>query len=196
MAVALAKRGRPVRFLGKKEVFDAPVVGQIARAMGGIRVERGIGLGRAAGRGGGRAEAGEVVALMPQGTIPRLARRSSPPPRRGAGAAKLAAMTGAPVIPVGLWGTEKVWPRSERLPTCWPSGTRPPSPSRSAPPSQGLTGESIDDDTKRIMKAIVAQLPPEARKKKTRPRTSSAEPSHPGYEGDPNAEDTRRPGTD
>ena len=34
---------RPVRFLGKKEVFDAPVVGQLARAMGGIRVERGTG---------------------------------------------------------------------------------------------------------------------------------------------------------
>ena len=43
MALALAKRGRPVRFLGKKEVFDAPVVGQLAKAMGGIRVERGTG---------------------------------------------------------------------------------------------------------------------------------------------------------
>src|SRR3546814_44765 len=40
LAVALAPRGRPVRFLGKKEVFDAPIVGQVARAMGGIRVER------------------------------------------------------------------------------------------------------------------------------------------------------------
>ena len=35
----LARRGRPVRFLGKKEVFDAPVVGDFARAMGGIRVD-------------------------------------------------------------------------------------------------------------------------------------------------------------
>ena len=43
MAVTLAKRGRPVRFLGKKEVFDAPIVGQLAKAMGGIRVERGTG---------------------------------------------------------------------------------------------------------------------------------------------------------
>ena len=31
----------PARFLGKKEVFDAPIVGQIAAAMGGIRVDRG-----------------------------------------------------------------------------------------------------------------------------------------------------------
>ena len=32
------------------------------------------------------------------------------------GAARLASMSKAPVIPVGLWGTEKVWPRSSRLP--------------------------------------------------------------------------------
>ena len=36
-ALLVAKTGRPVRFLGKKEVFDAPVVGQLAAAMGGIR---------------------------------------------------------------------------------------------------------------------------------------------------------------
>ena len=30
--------------------------------------------------------------------------------------AKLAQATGAPVIPIGLWGTEHVWPRSARLP--------------------------------------------------------------------------------
>ena len=38
-----AQVGRPLRFLGKKEVFDAPVVGQLATALGGIRVERGTG---------------------------------------------------------------------------------------------------------------------------------------------------------
>ena len=42
LAIGLPSRavGRTVRFLGKKEVFDAPVVGQLAKAMGGIRVER------------------------------------------------------------------------------------------------------------------------------------------------------------
>src|SRR3954470_20986282 len=43
MGLALSQRGRPVRFLGKKEVFDAPVVGQLAKAFGGIRVDRGTG---------------------------------------------------------------------------------------------------------------------------------------------------------
>ena len=48
MSLAIAKSGRPARFLGKKEVFDAPIVGQIASAMGGIRVDRGTGFERAA----------------------------------------------------------------------------------------------------------------------------------------------------
>lgn len=51
----LARRGRPARFLGKKEVFDAPVVGDVARAMGGIRVERGTGSDEPLPRHGGGA---------------------------------------------------------------------------------------------------------------------------------------------
>ena len=43
IGLTMAKTGRAPRFLGKKEVFDAPVVGQAARAMGGIRVDRGSG---------------------------------------------------------------------------------------------------------------------------------------------------------
>ena len=116
MGLALAKRGRPVRFLGKKEVFDAPIVGQLARAMGGIRVERGTGSDEPLAEAALALEAGELVAMMPEGTIPRGKAFFDPVLKGRWGAARLAAMTGAPVIPVGLWGTEKVWPRSERLP--------------------------------------------------------------------------------
>ena len=130
MAVALAKRGRPVRFLGKKEVFDAPVVGQVARAMGGIRVERGTGSDEPLAEAAAALEAGELVALMPEGTIPRGQAFFDPVLKGRWGAARLAAMTGAPVIPVGLWGTEKVWPRSERLPNLL--ALRHPPTSRSA----------------------------------------------------------------
>ena len=116
MGLALAKRGRPVRFLGKKEVFDAPVVGQLARAMGGIRVERGTGSDEPLAEAALALEAGELVAMMPQGTIPRGRAFFDPELKGRWGAARLAAMTGAPVVPVGLWGTEQVWPRSARLP--------------------------------------------------------------------------------
>ena len=43
MAMVVAKTGRTVRFLGKKEVFDVPLVGAMGRAFGGIRVVRASG---------------------------------------------------------------------------------------------------------------------------------------------------------
>ena len=74
---AVAKRGRPVRFLGKKEVFDAPIVGDMARAMGGIRVERGTGSDEPLKEAAAALEAGELVVILPQGTIPRGGRSST-----------------------------------------------------------------------------------------------------------------------
>ena len=105
-----------MRFLGKKEVFDAPIVGQLAAAMGGIRVERGTGSDEPLQAAAEALEAGELVAIMPQGTIPRGRAFFDPELKGRWGAARLAQLTEAPVIPVGLWGTEKVWPRSARLP--------------------------------------------------------------------------------
>ena len=116
MAVTIARSGRPVRFLGKKEVFDAPVIGQLATALGGIRVERGSGSDEPLRAAAEAVEAGELVALMPQGTIPRGPAFFEPELKGRWGAAKLAALTKAPVVPVGLWGTEHVWPRSSRVP--------------------------------------------------------------------------------
>nr|MDQ3294575.1 HAD-IB family hydrolase [Actinomycetota bacterium] len=116
LGTALAKRGRPVRFLGKKEVFDAPVVGAAMKAMGGIRVDRGTGSDEPLAEAAGALAAGQVVALMPEGTIPRGPAFFDPVLKGRWGAARLAAMSGAPVIPVGLWGTEQVWPRSSKAP--------------------------------------------------------------------------------
>jgi len=141
MSLVLAKRGRPARFLGKKEVFDAPLVGALARAFGGIRVERASGSDEPLREAAAALQAGEVVTLMPQGTIPRGRAFFDPVLKGRWGAARLAALTGAPVIPVGLWGTERVWPRSSRLLRGRPFGSRrtlliPGSPSRS--PATGL----------------------------------------------------------
>ena len=60
--------------------------------------------------------AGEAVIVLPQGTIPRGEAFFDPVLQGKTGAARLAAATGAPVVPIGLWGTEKVWPRSSKVP--------------------------------------------------------------------------------
>jgi putative phosphoserine phosphatase/1-acylglycerol-3-phosphate O-acyltransferase len=159
---AVAKRGRPVRFLGKKEVFDAPIVGDMARAMGGIRVDRGTGSDEPLKEAAAALEAGEVVVILPQGTIPRGRAFFDPVLKGRWGAARLAEMTRAPVIPLGLWGTEKVWPRRERLPRVL-NLTHPPKVLVRLGDEVALTYDDLEADTERIMTAIVDLLPPEAR---------------------------------
>ena len=195
MSMAIARSGRTVRFLGKKEVFDAPIVGQLAQAMGGIRVDRGTGSDEPLQAAADALAGGEVVAIMPQGTIPRGPAFFDPVLQGRWGAAKLAKMTDAPVIPIGMWGTEKVWPRSSRLPNLL-NLTDPPAVRIRVGEPVELKHRSLDADTKRIMAAIVDLLPPEARQRHDPTPEELAATYPPGYRGDPDAEPTRRPGTD
>lgn len=195
MAVTISRTGRTVRFLGKKEVFDAPVIGQIAALMGGIRVDRGTGSDEPLRAAAEALEAGDLVALMPQGTIPRGEAFFDPKLTGRWGAARLAAMTGAPVVPVGLWGTEKVWPRSSRLPNVLEIVDPPQVTVRVGSPVP-LKHADPDVDTKKIMKAIMALLPPESRVKRTPTPEELAASLPPGFRGDRSDERTRRPGTD
>jgi putative phosphoserine phosphatase/1-acylglycerol-3-phosphate O-acyltransferase len=162
LGFAFARRGRPVRFLGKREVFDAPVVGQVVRAMGGIRVDRNTGSDQPLVDAEAALAAGELVAILPEGTIPRGPAFFEPELKGRWGAAKLAAASKVPVIPLGLWGTEKVWPRSERVPRMW-NVLHPPTVRVRVGPPIDLKLRSPNADTKRIMNAIANLLPPEAR---------------------------------
>jgi putative phosphoserine phosphatase/1-acylglycerol-3-phosphate O-acyltransferase len=195
MAVTIARTGRPVRFLGKKEVFDAPVVGQVATAMGGIRVERGSGSDEPLRAAAEAIAAGELVAIMPQGTIPRGPAFFDPELKGRWGAAKLAKMTKVPVIPIGFWGTEQVWPRSSRLPNVL-NVTNPPLVTVRVGDPVDLKHRSDDADTKRIMSAISALLPKEAHQPYEPTPEELARTYPPGYKGDPESEKERRPGTD
>jgi len=194
MSLTIAKSGRPARFLGKKEVFDAPIVGSIAAAMGGIRVDRGTGSDEPLAAAVASLEGGEMVTMMPEGTIPRGPVFFQKPKGRW-GAARLAQMTGAPVIPVGLWGTERVWPRSSRFPNVLNLADPPTVQVRVGEPVH-LIGRSLEADTKRIMAAIVDLLPGDAYRKRARTAEELAATYPPGHAGDPERESTRRPGID
>jgi putative phosphoserine phosphatase/1-acylglycerol-3-phosphate O-acyltransferase len=163
VGLTVLQSGRPLRFLGKKEVFDAPVVGQLARAMGGIRVDRGSETAGDSLKLATQAlQAGEMVAVMPQGTIPRGEEFFEPVLKGKTGAARLAAATRAPVIPIGMWGTELVWPRSSKVPHVWNVASPPLVQVRVGRPVE-LVYDDIRADTERIMEAIMALLPQEAR---------------------------------
>jgi putative phosphoserine phosphatase/1-acylglycerol-3-phosphate O-acyltransferase len=163
VGVTLARGGRTARFLGKKEVFDTPLVGALARAFGGIRVDRGSGSDEPLKEAAQALEAGQLVALMPQGTIPRGPAFFDPVLQGRWGAARLAQMTRAPVIPLGLWGTERVWPRSARLPDV-KAVLHPPTVRVRVGRPVELGLEDLQEDTERIMAAIVDVLPASARR--------------------------------
>ena len=158
----LSRRGRTVRFLGKKEVFDAPVIGDLAAAMGGIRVDRGTGSEEPLQAAEEALAGGEMVALMPQGTIPRGPAFFDPELKGRWGAMKLAHATGAQVIPVGIWGTEKVWPRSSKLPNMT-NVLSPPTVWIKVGEPVHYKGEDLEEDTRAMMSAIVDLLPDVAR---------------------------------
>ena len=163
--LAVFEAGRNPRSLGKKEVLDAPIIGPLARATGAIRVDREGAGNEAYAAAEAVLRGGELVIIAPQGTIPRGEEFFEPKLKGKTGAARLAAATGAPVIPMGIWGSEKVWPRSSRLPGLGNLLRRPKVQLRVGPPVRGLTGEDMEADTERIMDAIVALLPPEARQR-------------------------------
>ncbi len=166
VAFAIAKAGRNGRFMGKKEVFDAPVVGQIATMMGGIRVDRGTGSDAPVIAASERLAAGEVVVILPQGTIPRGEAFFDPILSGKTGVARLAALhPDVPVIPMGLWGTENVWPRSAKVPNLWQITDPLAVTVRVGSPVVGLalTAASVRGDTEAIMGAIMDVLPPESR---------------------------------
>jgi putative phosphoserine phosphatase / 1-acylglycerol-3-phosphate O-acyltransferase len=195
VSMTVSRSGRPVRFLGKKEVFDAPVIGPLAKAMGGIRVDRGTGSAGPLDEAARALQAGELVALMPQGTIPRGRAFFDPVLKGRWGAAKLAQRTGAPIVPLGIWGTERVWPRSARVPNMLNVSSPPTVRVRAGRPFT-LPGEDLDADTEAIMSAIVDLLPPEAREHREPTPEELALALPASYKGDPDAELTRRPGKD
>ena len=76
MGLLMARAGRNVRGLGKKEVFDAPIIGKLMAAIGGVRVERASGSDEPLLKAAEALAGGEMVMIAPEGTIP-ADRRSS-----------------------------------------------------------------------------------------------------------------------
>jgi 1-acyl-sn-glycerol-3-phosphate acyltransferase len=94
---------RLVRFMAKKEVFDHRVAGPLMRSMHHIPVDRAEGV--ASYDDGVRClRTGEVVGIFPEATISR----SFELKEFKTGAARMAAAAGVPLVPVVLWGTQRI----------------------------------------------------------------------------------------
>jgi putative phosphoserine phosphatase / 1-acylglycerol-3-phosphate O-acyltransferase len=162
IGLVAARLRRPVRFMAKQEIFDAPIIGRLARSLGGIPVDRGSGSSEPMRQAAAALRAGEVVIVLPQGTIPRGEAFFDVELTGKTGTARLSAETGAPVVPVGLWGTEAVWPRSSQVPHLTALGHPPRVTVRVGKPLV-LDQSDATAATATLMAAISGLLPEESR---------------------------------
>ena len=95
---------RELRFLAKTELWQSRLLGWVLDGLGAIRIKRGHGDHLALARMRQELEAGQAVAIFPQGAIygDRMWHR---------GAARMALVTGAPLVPVRLVGTAQALSR-------------------------------------------------------------------------------------
>lgn len=101
---ALLPSGRVARFMAKKEIFDHPIAGPLMRGMRHISVDRKNGAPSfvAALKA---LKRGEIVGIFPEATISRSFELKA----MKNGVIRLAMESGAPVIPVVIWGSQRVW---------------------------------------------------------------------------------------
>src|SRR3954447_22540999 len=95
--------GRLVRFMAKREIFDHRWSGPLMRSLHHIEVDRGEGLAsyRTAVD---YLRAGEAVGIFPEATISR----SFELKEFKSGTVRIAAEAGVPIVPVILWGTQRM----------------------------------------------------------------------------------------
>lgn len=111
--VLMYELGRPVTFLGKSEYLSHPITRRLFPAAGMIPVDRsGRGVAASLRAAATRLEAGGIVGVFPEGTRSRdgLLHEGHP------GVAHLALHTGAPIVPVGIIGSDRVLPPDRRIP--------------------------------------------------------------------------------
>jgi len=162
------KLGRPVNWLGKRELVEFPLTGWAFRIAGIHPVDR-----EAADLDAFRTamrilEAGQVLAVFPEGTRSRDGALQSV--REGVG--MLALRSGAPVLPVAVVDSDLAWPRGQLLPRFGSRvSVRFGSPFKvdQADPAAPAGSEKRDRRaatvaaTRQIMARIAALLPPRQR---------------------------------
>ncbi len=108
---------RPVSFMAKESLFEVPVLAPAIRAYGAYPVKRGSADRSAIRAALQQLENGWAVGIFLQGV--RTPDGRIPEPRLGA--ALIAAKAQVPLLPVSLWGTEKILRKGSALPRMVPS---------------------------------------------------------------------------
>ena len=95
---------RYVRFMAKDSVFTHKISGPLMRGMKHIPVDRAAGAA-SYGHAVRNLRAGEIVGVFPEATISRSFELKA----FKNGAARMAQEAGVPMLPVVIWGSQRVW---------------------------------------------------------------------------------------
>ena len=95
---------RPVSYMAKQELFEIPIFGTVIRWLFAFPVRRGAADRSAVKAAVKELRAGRCVGIFPEGTRSK----DGEVHRFGAGVALLASMSGAPVVPAAIVGTDKM----------------------------------------------------------------------------------------
>jgi 1-acyl-sn-glycerol-3-phosphate acyltransferase len=103
--------GRPVHWMAKAEALEWPVAGWFMRQNGAFGIRRGAADTEAFRLAKSVLDDGRVLGAFPEGT------RSPTGALQHAkdGVTLLALRTGAPILPIGVSGTDRFWPRGRKL---------------------------------------------------------------------------------
>lgn len=102
------RRRREVRFLVTAEIFDHRFYGRVLRGFDQIPIHRGAHDAEALETAIETVRRGALAAIAPEGRVTDDPEAGLQRMRRGC--ARIALPTGAPVIPVGMWGAQRRWP--------------------------------------------------------------------------------------
>jgi 1-acyl-sn-glycerol-3-phosphate acyltransferase len=107
--------GRWPQFLAKSSLFEAAVLGWLLRAVRQIPVRRGtVDAVKALDAAVDAVKAGDAVIIYPEGTTTR--EPDLWPMKGKTGAARVWLATGAPVVPLVMWGPQRIFdPRTSKL---------------------------------------------------------------------------------
>jgi 1-acyl-sn-glycerol-3-phosphate acyltransferase len=152
---------RPPRFLAKAELFRKPPMKWICEGAKQIPVSRHATDASAALVPAVEAlERGECVLIYPEGSATRDPKLW--PMKARTGIARVALMSGAPVIPIAMWGPEAILPYKARRPKLFPRRTMQvlagPPVDLSDYVGKPLTVDLLHAATDTIMRRIADQL--------------------------------------
>jgi 1-acyl-sn-glycerol-3-phosphate acyltransferase len=148
--------GRVIHFMAKQEMRAWPVLGWLASQSGVFFVRRGEGDRASQREALAMLARGEPIAIFPEGTRSRDGQLGD----GRAGASLLAMRSGAPLLPVGITGTQRIFPGRSRMPHRTNVTVRIGAPFRLPhQPAGRLDRAALSDGTARIMREIAAQLP-------------------------------------